>query len=243
MPAPGRASRMDHAEVLLIGGRAGVGKTTVGWEVSARLHGAEPGCGVGNYAELGYRRLVYTNTVAVLDDAAPMFRRAMRNGVRLVRVLLTATDETTEQRLTGRELGSELEHEVRSSARKARLLGHCLTQGHGLKRNGLSLPPEGNSNLCGDRRRRGEMEISGIISAIVIGLIIGVLGRLVVPGRQRIGVLWTILVGIVAALIGSAIAAGLDVADTDGVDWVEWLIQIGLAALGVVTLDRAKARR
>ncbi|NUP19507.1 MAG: GlsB/YeaQ/YmgE family stress response membrane protein [Streptomyces sp.] len=87
------------------------------------------------------------------------------------------------------------------------------------------------------------MEISGIISAIVIGIVIGVLGRLVVPGRQRIGVLWTILVGIVAALIGSAIAAGLDVADTDGVDWIEWLIQIGLAAVGVAALDRAKAHR
>ncbi|AZQ39573.1 MULTISPECIES: GlsB/YeaQ/YmgE family stress response membrane protein [Streptomyces] len=87
------------------------------------------------------------------------------------------------------------------------------------------------------------MEISGIISAIVIGIIIGVLGRLVVPGRQRIGVLWTILVGIVAALLGSALAAGFDVADTDGVDWIEWLFQIGLAALGVAALDRAKARR
>ncbi|MGW1752238.1 hypothetical protein ACWCRD_42900 [Streptomyces sp. NPDC002092] len=31
---------MDHAEVLLIGGRAGVGKTTVGWEVSALLRAA-----------------------------------------------------------------------------------------------------------------------------------------------------------------------------------------------------------
>lgn len=87
------------------------------------------------------------------------------------------------------------------------------------------------------------MEISGIISALVIGVIIGVLGRLVIPGRQRIGVLWTILVGIVAALLGSALAAGLDVADTDGVDWIEWLIQIGLAALGVAALDRTKARR
>ncbi|WP_155059966.1 GlsB/YeaQ/YmgE family stress response membrane protein [Streptomyces blattellae] len=87
------------------------------------------------------------------------------------------------------------------------------------------------------------MEISGIISAIVIGIIIGVLGRLVVPGRQRIGILWTILVGIVAALIGSAIAAAFDVADTDGVDWVEWLIQTGLAAVGVAALDRTKVRR
>ncbi|WP_149550241.1 GlsB/YeaQ/YmgE family stress response membrane protein [Streptomyces marokkonensis] len=87
------------------------------------------------------------------------------------------------------------------------------------------------------------MEIDGIISAIVIGIVIGVLGRLVVPGRQRIGILWTIVVGIVAALIGSAIAAALGVADTKGVDWVEWLIQIGLAAVGVVALDRSKAGR
>ncbi|MER7564461.1 GlsB/YeaQ/YmgE family stress response membrane protein [Streptomyces sp. NPDC048523] len=87
------------------------------------------------------------------------------------------------------------------------------------------------------------MEVSGIISAIVIGIVIGVLGRLVVPGRQRIGILLTILVGIVAALIGSAIAAAFGVADTNGVDWVEWLIQIALAALGVAALDRSKARR
>ncbi|MGX1128462.1 putative membrane protein YeaQ/YmgE (transglycosylase-associated protein family) [Streptomyces glaucescens] len=87
------------------------------------------------------------------------------------------------------------------------------------------------------------MEISGIISALVIGIVIGVLGRLVVPGRQRIGILWTILVGIVAALLGSALAAALGVGDTNGVDWVEWLIQIALAALGVAALDRSKVGR
>ncbi|MFF4360087.1 GlsB/YeaQ/YmgE family stress response membrane protein [Streptomyces sp. NRRL S-646] len=87
------------------------------------------------------------------------------------------------------------------------------------------------------------MEISGIISAIVIGIVIGVLGRLVVPGRQHIGIVLTILVGIVAALIGSAIANAFDVADTKGIDWIEWLIQIGLAALGVAALDRSRARR
>lgn len=144
---------MDQPEVLLIGGRAGVGKTTVGWEVSARLrarriaHAVIDGDFMGavhpappddthrsgitarnlaavwrNYAELGHRRLVYTNTASVLDTAAPIFRGAMGDDVRLIRVLLTATDATAEQRLTGRELGSELEHEVRSSARKARLL-------------------------------------------------------------------------------------------------------------------------
>ncbi|MFI8367668.1 MULTISPECIES: GlsB/YeaQ/YmgE family stress response membrane protein [unclassified Streptomyces] len=86
------------------------------------------------------------------------------------------------------------------------------------------------------------MEISGIISAIVIGVVIGTLGRLVLPGRQRIGVLWTIAVGIVAALVGTALAAGLGVADTKGIDWIEWIIQIGLAAAGVAALERYKAR-
>ncbi|MGI5452003.1 GlsB/YeaQ/YmgE family stress response membrane protein [Streptomyces sp. CA-249302] len=87
------------------------------------------------------------------------------------------------------------------------------------------------------------MEITGIISAIVIGIVIGVLGRLVVPGRQHIGILLTIVVGIVAALIGAAIANAFDVADTNGVDWIEWLIQIGLAALGIAALDRSRVRR
>ncbi|MGK5630225.1 GlsB/YeaQ/YmgE family stress response membrane protein [Streptomyces sp. URMC 123] len=86
------------------------------------------------------------------------------------------------------------------------------------------------------------MEISGILSAIVIGVVIGLLGRLVLPGRQHIGVLWTMVVGIVAALIGTAIAAGLGVADTKGVDWIELLIQIVLAAVGVSALERFKAR-
>jgi predicted kinase len=75
-----------------------------------------------NYAELGYRRLVYVNTVSVLEESTGMFRRAMGDGVRIVRVLLTATDETAERRLTGREVGSELEQELRSGVRKARLL-------------------------------------------------------------------------------------------------------------------------
>ncbi|MGW2822826.1 GlsB/YeaQ/YmgE family stress response membrane protein [Streptomyces sp. NPDC001443] len=87
------------------------------------------------------------------------------------------------------------------------------------------------------------MEISSIFSAIVIGIIIGVLGRLVVPGRQHIGILWTIAVGILAAFVGSALAAAFGVADTKGVDWIEWLIQIGLAAVGVAALDRSRARR
>ncbi|TAM91531.1 MAG: GlsB/YeaQ/YmgE family stress response membrane protein [Jatrophihabitans sp.] len=44
-----------------------------------------------------------------------------------------------------------------------------------------------------------------IISAAVVGAIIGGLGRLVVPGRQQIGILATIVLGWVGSLIGSLI--------------------------------------
>ncbi|MFP8964025.1 GlsB/YeaQ/YmgE family stress response membrane protein [Streptomyces nanhaiensis] len=86
------------------------------------------------------------------------------------------------------------------------------------------------------------MEISGLISAIVIGIVIGVLGRLALPGRQHTGVLLTIGVGVLAALVGTAIAAGLGVAETSGVDWIELAIQIALAAGGVAAVERLKGR-
>jgi uncharacterized membrane protein YeaQ/YmgE (transglycosylase-associated protein family) len=50
---------------------------------------------------------------------------------------------------------------------------------------------------------------TGIISALVTGLVIGGLGRLVVPGRQRIGWLFTILIGLLGAAGGLAIAEAI----------------------------------
>jgi uncharacterized membrane protein YeaQ/YmgE (transglycosylase-associated protein family) len=72
-----------------------------------------------------------------------------------------------------------------------------------------------------------------IISAIVVGLIIGALGRLVFPGRQDMPIWLTILIGIVAALIGSLIASALGVGETRGIDWIKLIIQVALAAAGV----------
>ncbi|GAB2844173.1 transglycosylase [Actinoallomurus bryophytorum] len=77
------------------------------------------------------------------------------------------------------------------------------------------------------------MHVTGIVMAIIIGLVIGVLGRLVVPGRQSIPIWLTIVIGIVAALIGTAIAGALDVSDTKGIDWIEILIQVVVAGVGV----------
>jgi uncharacterized membrane protein YeaQ/YmgE (transglycosylase-associated protein family) len=87
------------------------------------------------------------------------------------------------------------------------------------------------------------MHVSGIIMAIIIGLVIGALGRLVVPGRQSIPIWLTIVIGIVAALIGTAIAGGLGVADTKGIDWIEIAIQVVLAAVGVAVTAGLYSRR
>jgi uncharacterized membrane protein YeaQ/YmgE (transglycosylase-associated protein family) len=87
------------------------------------------------------------------------------------------------------------------------------------------------------------VHVTGIITAIVIGLIIGALGRLVLPGRQNIPIWLTILVGIVAAIIGTFIAAAIGVADTRGIDWIELVIQVVLAAIGVSIAAGAYARR
>jgi uncharacterized membrane protein YeaQ/YmgE (transglycosylase-associated protein family) len=87
------------------------------------------------------------------------------------------------------------------------------------------------------------MEVGGIISAIVVGLIIGALARLVLPGRQNISILLTIVVGIVAALLGTWIAGALDLSETDGIDWIELAFQIGLAVVGVALVAGFSRRR
>ncbi|MEU4829869.1 GlsB/YeaQ/YmgE family stress response membrane protein [Streptosporangium sp. NPDC023615] len=87
------------------------------------------------------------------------------------------------------------------------------------------------------------MTVTGIITAIVIGAIIGLLGRLVVPGKQNIPIWLTIVVGIVAALIGTAIARALGVSNTSGIDWIEIIIQVAVAAVGVAIVAGMYGRR
>lgn len=74
-----------------------------------------------NFAALGYQRLIYTNTVSVLENG--MFERAMGGeSLRIVRVLLTADDATAHARLTQREIGSQLVPHIQRSAVMARHL-------------------------------------------------------------------------------------------------------------------------
>jgi uncharacterized membrane protein YeaQ/YmgE (transglycosylase-associated protein family) len=72
------------------------------------------------------------------------------------------------------------------------------------------------------------MEIIGII---IFGAVIGVLARLVLPGRQAYGWIVTVLLGIAGALIGYWLWGALGGTDTRGIDWIRWVISIAAAAL------------
>ncbi|GGC03832.1 GlsB/YeaQ/YmgE family stress response membrane protein [Cellulomonas carbonis] len=82
------------------------------------------------------------------------------------------------------------------------------------------------------------MEIGGIISAIIIGLIIGALGRLFAPGRQNISIIVTIIVGIAAAFLGAWI-----VPSDDGFSILTLIVQLVLAVIGVIIAAQLLGRR
>ncbi|GAA1500629.1 GlsB/YeaQ/YmgE family stress response membrane protein [Dactylosporangium maewongense] len=87
------------------------------------------------------------------------------------------------------------------------------------------------------------MTVTGIITALIVGLIVGALGRLVVPGRQHMSILLTMVVGVVAALLGTVLANAIGIAtDTPGVDWGELVVQVLLAAVGVALVAGISGR-
>ncbi|MEV6712511.1 GlsB/YeaQ/YmgE family stress response membrane protein [Lentzea sp. NPDC051208] len=87
------------------------------------------------------------------------------------------------------------------------------------------------------------MTVESIIGALIIGLILGLLGKLFAPGKQAIPIWLTILVGIAAAFIGSWIARLLGVEDTPGIDWIEVIVQIVVAAVGVSVVAGVYGRK
>jgi uncharacterized membrane protein YeaQ/YmgE (transglycosylase-associated protein family) len=82
-----------------------------------------------------------------------------------------------------------------------------------------------------------------IIGLLVAGLIIGLLGKFVAPGGRDNTPLWlTVLCGIGGVLIGYYISGALGVKDTNGVDWIRWIISIIVAAVLVVAASSLTGR-
>ncbi|OBC17196.1 hypothetical protein A5784_24655 [Mycobacterium sp. 852013-50091_SCH5140682] len=130
------------SDVVFIGGRSGTGKTSVGFEMHAQLSATDvPHCLIdgdfldmahpapwqhnlaernlaaiwANYRELGYHRMIYTNTASVLPDEIARLTTAIGTNPNVTAILLTCTDATARHRLSQREIGSALARHLASS--------------------------------------------------------------------------------------------------------------------------------
>ncbi|MGV1007067.1 MAG: GlsB/YeaQ/YmgE family stress response membrane protein [Dermatophilaceae bacterium] len=86
--------------------------------------------------------------------------------------------------------------------------------------------------------------IGTLIGAVVAGLIIGALGRLLVPGKQNISILVTIVIGIVASLAANLILGAIfGYTGGGGISWWYWIVGAILAAIGIVVYGRMTSGR
>ena len=76
-----------------------------------------------------------------------------------------------------------------------------------------------------------------ILGLILIGIVIGVIARLVVPGRQHIGMIVTILLGITGAVIGGAIASEIGEGDIFELNLIGTIIGIVAAILLIAAAE------
>lgn len=140
-----------QSKALFIGGRAGAGKSSAGYEIHAQLSAAriqhcliegdnldmawpaphELGLRLAeqnlaamwaNYRALGYRRMIYTNTASVFEKVISELTAAMGDNPHVTAILLTCSDAIARQRLAQRETGSELASHIERSDLMARRL-------------------------------------------------------------------------------------------------------------------------
>lgn len=83
-----------------------------------------------------------------------------------------------------------------------------------------------------------------IIVTVILGAIIGALARLVLPGKQSISTLVTVILGILGALIGSwAYTALSGNSSTNGVDWIALVLGVIAAAILIVIYGMIVGRK
>jgi uncharacterized membrane protein YeaQ/YmgE (transglycosylase-associated protein family) len=85
-----------------------------------------------------------------------------------------------------------------------------------------------------------------IIWIVIVGAVLGVIAKLLLPGKQAIPFWLTIICGIVGALLGNFLASVIGVRHTGGIDWIRHLLQLAGAMLvvgvGSAAWPKARAR-
>jgi len=78
-----------------------------------------------------------------------------------------------------------------------------------------------------------------MIGFIVAGLIIGLLARLILPGRQRIGLLWTLVLGVVGSVVGGIVANLLGSGDVMELNVIGFVVAVLAAVALLAAAQRA----
>ncbi|MGI5510538.1 GlsB/YeaQ/YmgE family stress response membrane protein [Streptomyces sp. CA-106131] len=87
----------------------------------------------------------------------------------------------------------------------------------------------------------------GWLWAIIVGFVLGLLAKLILPGRQHSPLWLTTLMGLIGGIIGNAIARSIGIAETRGIDWGRHGLQLAAAVvlvfLGEMVYTSMKGRR
>jgi uncharacterized membrane protein YeaQ/YmgE (transglycosylase-associated protein family) len=84
----------------------------------------------------------------------------------------------------------------------------------------------------------------GVISWLLWGLFVGAIARLLRRGRQPIGILWTMILGVIGSLVGGFVATDvLNIADHDHFDLGSFLIAVGTSFLLLALWEPFERRR
>jgi uncharacterized membrane protein YeaQ/YmgE (transglycosylase-associated protein family) len=80
-----------------------------------------------------------------------------------------------------------------------------------------------------------------ILIYILVGLVVGVLARLLMPGPDPIGILGTIIIGVIGAIVGGYLWRAV-FSNTEGVEWIGSIL-VAMAALWIyrrMTIGRGR---
>ncbi|MFE1251043.1 GlsB/YeaQ/YmgE family stress response membrane protein [Streptomyces sp. NPDC058735] len=75
--------------------------------------------------------------------------------------------------------------------------------------------------------------------AIIVGLVLGLIAKAIIPGRQHLPLWLTLILGMIGAVVGNAVARAAGVDATEGIDWWRHVFQLVTAIVFVGLGDRA----
>ena len=80
-----------------------------------------------------------------------------------------------------------------------------------------------------------------MIGFIVFGLFVGFVARLLVPGRQRLGLGLTLLLGLIGSIVGGVVANALGTGDIWELNFIGAVVAIAASVVLIVIGERAGA--